>query len=84
MAGTLTPEARAAKRRLRRREYISCDAADVTVTTLHGNDAVVNALVGNYREIGKNHGRKFYQKIVYGNDGLKVFLYFWDHRDGGA
>ena len=84
MAGTLTPEARAAKRRLRRREYISCDAADVTVTTLNGNDAVVKTLVGNYREIGKSHGRKFYQKIVYGNDGLKVFLYFWDHRDGGA
>ena len=86
MAGTLTPEARAAKRRLWRREYISCDAADVTVTTLNGNDAVVNTLVGNYREICKNHGRKFYEKIeeIEGHDGLKVFLYFWDHRDGGA
>ena len=53
MAGTLTPEARAAKRRLGRHECISCDAADVKVTTLNGNDAVVNTLVGNYREFAK-------------------------------
>ena len=57
MAGALTPDARAAKRRLGRREYISCDA-DETVTTLNGNNAIVNTLVGNYREIYKNHGRK--------------------------
>ena len=40
-------------------------------------------MVGQYLERGINHGRKFYQKIVYGHDP-SVFLYFWDHRDGRA
>ena len=58
--------------------------ADVTVTTQSSNDAILTTLVGNYMEAGRNHGRKFYQKIeeIEGHDGLKVFLYFWDARDG--
>ena len=41
-------------------------------------------MAGNYVEAGRNHGRKFYQKIekIEGHNGLKVLLYFWDARDG--
>ena len=58
--------------------------ADVTVTTVSSNDAILATLVGNYMEAGRNHGRKFCQKIeeIEGHDDLKVFLYFWDARDG--
>ena len=74
MAGTLTPEASTER---------TIIVADLIVSTQSSNEAILNTLVGPYLERGINHGRKFYQKIVYGHDP-SVFLYFWDHRDGRA
>jgi len=37
----------------------------------------IQALVGELKAVGENHGRKTYQKI-----GAEVFLYYWDKRDG--
>ena len=58
--------------------------ADVTVTKQPSNDAILTTLVHNYIESGRNHRRKFHQKIeeIEGHNGLKVFSYFWDARDG--
>ena len=43
-------------------------------------------LLGTYAEKGINHGKKYYHKIerIEGFEDLKVFLYFWDHRDGAT
>ena len=48
----------------------------MTVATESSNDEILTTLVGNYMEAGRNHGRKFYQKIeeIEGHDSLKVFL----------
>jgi len=44
----------------------------------------IQTLLGKYAEKGMNHGRKYYQKMdkIPGHDGIKVFLYYWDNRDG--
>jgi len=41
-------------------------------------------LLGDYAEEGTNHNRKYYKKIqaIPGHKDIKVFLYFWDDRDG--
>ena len=56
----------------------------VRVTTQSSNSEIVATLVGNYAQEGKNHGRKFYQKIWnhQSDDIRRVFLYYWDQRDG--
>ena len=54
----------------------------LTVTTNSvGLEMGSDLLVGQYLERGINHGRKFYQKIVYGHDPSVIF-HFWDQRDG--
>ncbi|CAJ1341545.1 unnamed protein product, partial [Effrenium voratum] len=40
----------------------------------------ISILVGDYVDVGANHGRRYYERIGTGAD--KVFLYFWDKRDG--
>ncbi|CAK0792620.1 unnamed protein product, partial [Prorocentrum cordatum] len=44
----------------------------------------VAILLGTYHEHGENHGRVTYQKQepIPGHPDLKVFIYFWDTRDG--
>merc|ERR1719424_469734 len=44
----------------------------------------IQTLIGDFAEISSNHGRKVYQKIqtIPGHPGVKVFLYYWDTRDG--
>jgi len=41
-------------------------------------------LVGDYVERGENHERRYYQKMQFipGHEDIKVFLYYWDDRDG--
>eukprot|EP00930_Biecheleria_cincta_P082776 TRINITY_DN72430_c0_g1_i1.p1 TRINITY_DN72430_c0_g1~~TRINITY_DN72430_c0_g1_i1.p1 ORF type:complete len:1990 (-),score=675.87 TRINITY_DN72430_c0_g1_i1:92-6022(-) len=48
------------------------------------DDVGVNTLIGDFVEKGSNHGKKFYQKVqsIKGHEDIKVFLYFWDDRDG--
>jgi len=55
------------------------------VSTKSKNDEIgIQTLVGDYGEKGMNHGRKFYQKIqkISGHEGVRVFMYYWDTRDG--
>lgn len=58
----------------------------LTVTTQsHRKDEIgIQTLLGDYTEIGVNHGRKYYQKMqaIPGHAEIKVFLYWWDDRDG--
>jgi len=48
------------------------------------NEIGINTLIGDYAEKGANHGRKYYQKIqvIPGHEDIKVYLYYWDTRDG--
>merc|ERR1712187_377816 len=48
------------------------------------NDVVTTTLVGTYAEKGTNHGKKCFQKIekIPGHEHVKVWLYYWDKRDG--
>eukprot|EP00929_Paragymnodinium_shiwhaense_P078674 TRINITY_DN407_c0_g4_i1.p1 TRINITY_DN407_c0_g4~~TRINITY_DN407_c0_g4_i1.p1 ORF type:complete len:2118 (+),score=935.15 TRINITY_DN407_c0_g4_i1:97-6450(+) len=49
------------------------------------NDEIgISTLVGDYKEQGLNHGRKYYQKVqmIPGHEKIKVYLYYWDKRDG--
>jgi len=55
------------------------------VSTKSDNDEIgIQTLLGDYGEQGMNHGRKFYQKIqkISGHEGVRVFMYYWDTRDG--
>jgi chromosome segregation ATPase len=59
--------------------------AALTVTTNSKSNALgVGTLVGEYEEIGTNHGKKVYKKAqeIPGHKNVKVFLYYWDSRDG--
>merc|ERR1719305_361241 len=49
-----------------------------------GQEVIVRTLVGEYREAGTNHDRKFFQKVIDKNapDIVEVFMYYWDERDG--
>jgi len=44
----------------------------------------IETLVGEYVEMGTNHGKKFFKrkKGAEGIEEVTVFLYFWDNRDG--
>ena len=49
-------------------------------------DVGVQVIMGNYVEIGVNHGRKVFQKVMYcptptGHAVVTVMLYYWDSRD---
>ena len=55
------------------------------MTTKSKRDEIgIQTLVGEYAETGANHGRKFYNKIrkIPGHEDVKVYLYYWDPRDG--
>mmetsp|Transcript_22762 Transcript_22762/g.51950 ORF Transcript_22762/g.51950 Transcript_22762/m.51950 type:complete len:1457 (+) Transcript_22762:68-4438(+) len=47
-------------------------------------DIGIPTLCGDYVEMGINHQKKYYQKAqkIAGHEDVKVFLYFWDTRDG--
>lgn len=44
----------------------------------------IETLVGEYLEMGVNHGRKFFKrkKAPDGVEDVAVYLYYWDNRDG--
>jgi len=48
------------------------------------NDLGVQTLVGDYEHVGMNHGKKYFKKVqdIPGHANIKVFLYYWDNRDG--
>ena len=57
----------------------------LTVSTQSKKDEIgIRTLVGDYSEGGTNHGRKYFQKVqkIPGHEGIQVFLYYWDNRDG--
>jgi len=56
----------------------------VSSTSAKKDEIGVQTLVGDYTEAGSNHGRKYYQKAqeIPGHKDVKVFLYYWDMRDG--
>lgn len=62
------------------------EEAKLTVSTQSNrkDEIGIQTLLGDYAEKGVNHGRKYYQKIqvIPGHAEIKVFLYFWDERDG--
>lgn len=61
------------------------DALKLSVTSQSKTDDIgIQTLVGDYAEKGTNHNKKFYQKLqkIPGHEDIKVFLYFWDNRDG--
>jgi len=60
-------------------------APKFTVTSQQKTDDIgIQTLVGDYADKGENHGKRFYQKIqkIPGHEDIKVFLYYWDTRDG--
>jgi len=55
------------------------------VSSQSKNDEIgLQTLIGDYEEKGTNHGKKYYQKVqkISGHENVKVFLYYWDGRDG--
>eukprot|EP00931_Biecheleriopsis_adriatica_P033416 TRINITY_DN193_c0_g1_i5.p1 TRINITY_DN193_c0_g1~~TRINITY_DN193_c0_g1_i5.p1 ORF type:complete len:2073 (-),score=714.85 TRINITY_DN193_c0_g1_i5:36-6125(-) len=61
------------------------DAPKFTVTSQSkSGDIGIQTLVGDYADKGINHGKRFYQKVqkIPGHEDIKVFLYYWDQRDG--
>eukprot|EP00931_Biecheleriopsis_adriatica_P115047 TRINITY_DN90894_c0_g1_i1.p1 TRINITY_DN90894_c0_g1~~TRINITY_DN90894_c0_g1_i1.p1 ORF type:complete len:2039 (+),score=681.28 TRINITY_DN90894_c0_g1_i1:31-6147(+) len=56
----------------------------VVSTQSKQDDIGIQTLLGKYAEKGTNHGKKYYQKIdvIPGHEEVKVFMYFWDARDG--
>lgn len=60
------------------------DPAIVVFSTADKDEIGIRTLVGDYKEEGTNHGRKFYKKMQKsaGHENIDVFLYFWDNRDG--
>lgn len=48
------------------------------------NEIGIQTLVGDYADKGANHGKRYYQKVqtIKGHEDVKVFLYYWDERDG--
>jgi hypothetical protein len=59
-------------------------AALTVSTNSKKNELGVQTLVGDYTEVGMNHGKKYYKKLqtIPGHAEVKVFLYYWDNRDG--
>lgn len=56
-----------------------------TVTSMSKKDDIgIDVLLGDYAEKGSNHNRTYYQKVqaIPGHEDIKVFLYYWDSRDG--
>jgi len=57
----------------------------LTVSTQAKRDEIaIRTLVGDYSEVGTYRGRRYFQKLqkIPGHEGIKVFLYYWDNRDG--
>eukprot|EP00971_Amphidinium_carterae_P220544 4378366-Amphidinium_carterae.1 len=54
------------------------------VDMAHAAYSGIPTLCGDYVEMGINHQKKYYQKAqkIAGHEDVKVFLYFWDTRDG--
>jgi len=54
------------------------------VTTMMKKDVTNTTLCGTYVENGMNHTKKCYKKQekIPGHEGVNVFLYYWDSRDG--
>eukprot|EP00930_Biecheleria_cincta_P032600 TRINITY_DN22604_c0_g1_i1.p1 TRINITY_DN22604_c0_g1~~TRINITY_DN22604_c0_g1_i1.p1 ORF type:complete len:2058 (+),score=625.53 TRINITY_DN22604_c0_g1_i1:78-6176(+) len=64
----------ASKPRSRLRVYTKTEEDEIGIQTL----------VGDYTEMGVNHGRPFYEKVskLPGHEEVEVFVYYWDTRDG--
>jgi len=61
------------------------DAPEFSVTSQSKTDDIgIATLVGDYAARGNNHGKKYFQKLqkIPGHEEIKVFLYYWDNRDG--
>lgn len=57
----------------------------ISVYSKAQNDELgIETLVGEYLEVGVNHGRKYFKrkKAPQGVEDVIVFLYYWDTRDG--
>merc|ERR1711920_849199 len=48
------------------------------------NEVISSTLIGDYAELGQNHGRQYYKKTqkIAGHENVSVYLYYWDQRDG--
>jgi len=60
-------------------------AAAFTVTSQASHEQVgIATLLGDFAEVGNNHGRKCFKKNekIEGHEDVEVFLYYWDGRDG--
>ncbi|CAK0871626.1 unnamed protein product, partial [Prorocentrum cordatum] len=67
------------------RPAAGANTASFTVSTQSKKDEIgIQTLVGDYADKGTNHGRRYYQKNqkIAGHEDVKVFLYYWDERDG--
>jgi len=62
------------------------EPAIIVFSTAEKDEIGIRTLVGEYKEEGANHGRKFYKKTqkIPGHEDINVYLYFWDERDGPA
>lgn len=57
----------------------------VVFSTAKKDEIGIATLVGEYREAGWNHEKKYYKRFarpVQGQPRVDVFLYYWDERDG--
>lgn len=62
----------------------SKDSYIVSSTGPDTKEVVVRTLIGEYVEMGVNHGRKVFQKMPQRGDqeNVTVLMYYWDSRDG--
>lgn len=63
---------------------ISSSKLTVTTQSNKKDDIGIATLLGDFVEEGTNHNRKYFRKVqaIPGHKDIKVFLYFWDGRDG--
>eukprot|EP00930_Biecheleria_cincta_P057710 TRINITY_DN4359_c0_g3_i1.p1 TRINITY_DN4359_c0_g3~~TRINITY_DN4359_c0_g3_i1.p1 ORF type:complete len:1928 (+),score=567.13 TRINITY_DN4359_c0_g3_i1:69-5852(+) len=56
----------------------------IVTSESQSNEIGIQTLVGDYADKGANHGKRYYQKVqaIKGHEDIKVFLYYWDERDG--
>jgi len=83
--GEVAPTGGAIKKPALPATAVGKDAPKYSVTSQSKTDDIgIQTLVGDYADRGANHGKRFYQKLqkIPGHEEIKVFLYYWDNRDG--
>ncbi|CAJ1382844.1 unnamed protein product [Effrenium voratum] len=66
-----------------KREAAEAKSTRLRVFTEAEKDEIgIATLLGEYTELGMNHGRPTFQKVENAGSEVNVFVYYWDTRDG--